>query len=384
MIPPAVATRHWRGVAFVTVALGVSGQACRSGPVVVSSVPATAAAPGTGSGVSPAPSAAGAGWRIDAREHVDLWLHGFAMLSSDSSLVPSHRLSYRSELSAARRTASAVTLLDGNATVLGRRLRESPALTSAQFVALYFASWDDLRRGCQQFLRANGNVRAANNEETLRMFATFATYFPSAADRDWLRLYVESLDDERARFFRGWWSQQQAARAQVRGALEADWRSRYAAAFGRFMRGTNQRQGSILLALAIGGEGRSLDAGQRDNFLTVSFPKSGEDPREALYVVAHEAVGTMSNGVVRDNTTPRDQQSGEAGRLSTLAAVRGGALMLARVAPELVDGYQRYYLSIARQVPGAQLARQFETVFALPDTLRAQLDRQIDLVLNGI
>ena len=384
MTPPALAARRWRGVAFATWALGASALACRPGPVVVSSVPSSGAAPASRDGLPGGSSNTGAGWRIDAREHVDLWLHGFAMLSSDSSLVPSHRLGYRSELSAARRGASAVTMLDGNATVLGRRLRENPALTSAQFVALYFASWDDLRRGCQQFLRANGNVRSANSEETLRMFATLATYFPSSADRDWLRLYVESLDDERARFFRGWWGQQQATRAVVRRALEAQWRSRYAAAFGRFMRGTNQRQGSILLALAIGGEGRSLDAGQRDNFLTVTFPLPGDDPLQALYVVAHEVVGTMSNAVVRDNTTPRDQQSGEAGRLSTLAAVRGGAMMLARVAPELVDGYQRYYLSIARQVSPAEAVRRFEAVFALPETLRASLDRQIDLVLNGI
>lgn len=369
---------------IAAVALGIVA-ACQPGPVVVSSTPSTGETPTTTAPPgAPAPSATKMGWRIDAREHVDLWLHGFAMLQVDSSLVPTFKLGYRDALSQARRAATANTLLDANAFTLQSRLRQNPALASAHFVALYFATWDDLRRGTERFLRANGNVRAAGDQETLRMYATLNTYFPSAADRDWLRLFVESLDDERARFFRGWWSQQQSARASGRGSLEQMWRSTYAAQFGRFMHGTNQRQGVIVLALPLGGEGRSLDVGRRDNFVTVGNPAPGDDPRDALYVVAHEIVGTVSNAVVRENTTPRDQQTGEAGRLSTLAAVRGGAIMLDRVAPDLSTGYRRYYLGIARQVPGADVARQFDMVYAIPDALRKALETQISLVLNGI
>jgi hypothetical protein len=54
------------------------------------------------------------------------------------------------------------------------------------------------------------------------------------------------------------------------------------------------------------------------------------------------------------------------------------------VAPDLATGYRRYYLGIARQVPGADVARQFDGVFAIPDALRKALEQQIDLVLNGI
>ena len=382
MIPPScLVTSRPR---LAALALGLLA-ACQPGPVVVSSTPSTGEAPTTTAPPgAPAPSATTMGWRIDAREHVDLWLHGFAMLQVDSSLVPTFKLGYRDAVSQARRAATANTLLDANAFTLQTRLRQNPALASAHFVALYFSTWDDLRRGTERFLRANGNVRSAGDQETLRMYATFNTYFPSAADRDWLRLFVESLDDERARFFRGWWSQQQSARASGRGALEQLWRSTYAAQFGRFMHGTNQRQGVIVLSLALGGEGRSLDVGRRDNFVTVANPAPGDDPREALYVVAHEIVGTVSNAVVRENTTPRDQQTGEAGRLSTLAAVRGGAIMLDRVAPDLATGYRRYYLGIARQVPGADVARQFDMVYAIPDALRKALETQISLVLNGI
>lgn len=376
-----LAARPGRRAGLGVYALGMLAAACRPGPVVVTSTPSTATSAPAAERTSGAPAA---GWRLETREHVDLWLHGFAMLQRDSSLVPYYRLGYRDELSRARRAANVRTELDASALVLTRRVTENPGLVSAQFVALYFATWDDLRRGCERFLRADGNVRAARDQETLRMFATLATYFPTAADRDWLQLFVESLEDERTRFFRGWWQQQQSARTAVRSAVESQWRTKYGPAFARFMRGTSQREGAIVLALPLGGEGRSLDVGRRDNFITVGFPGPGDDPLEALYGVAHEAVGTVSNAVVRDNTSPRDQQTGETGRLSTLAAVRGGATLLSRVAPDLADGYRRYYLRIARQVPGPDVTRQFEAIFALPEGIRTALDHQIDLVLNGI
>lgn len=352
--------------------------ACAPRTVVVSSTPA-GATPATSTEPGTAPVARTPDrWRVDVREHVDLWLHGFAMLQADSSLVPYFQLGYVDEVRRARGTR---TRLDEHAAVLARR---APALTSAQFLAMYFGSWEDLRRGCQRFLRVNGEVRAAGDRETLRMYATLATYFPTAADRDWLRLFLEALDDERTRFHHAWWQQQAASRAGVRQEVDALWTGRYADAFGRFMRYNHQRTGAILLTLPLGAEGRSIDVGDADNFIAVPWPDAGSDARDALYVVAHEAVGTTTNQVVRDHTTPNDQQTGEAGRLSTLAAVRGGAILLERVAPDLADGYRRYYLRTARQVPAGDIEAQFARIFPLPAAMHAALVKQVDLILNGI
>lgn len=367
------------------LSLGVVAGACGPRTVVVSSVPAgSREAPAAAPGDAAPASSASSGWGIATREHVDLWLHGFAMLQADSSLVPPFRLAYRQEASQARRAAGTTSLLDGNAVVLARRLQGNPSLASAHFLALYFPSWDDLRRGVQRFLRAGGTVRAAESQEELRMFATIGTYFPAAADRDWLRLFVESLDDERGRFFTTWWRQEQAARAGVRGQVEAMWRTRQAAAFARVMHGTGQRRGTIILSPVLGGEGRSIDVGRNDNFITVTFPAAGGDFAEAFYVIAHEATGAVSNAVVRDNTTPADETSGETGRLSTIAAVVGGALLLERVSPELADGYRRFYLRGARQVPANDVTAQFARIFPLPSSIVTALQRQLDLVLNGI
>ncbi|MBL8958361.1 MAG: hypothetical protein JNJ98_00795 [Gemmatimonadetes bacterium] len=358
---------------------------CAPRTVVVASTPATEQRPAgpAASGTTPRANAAAGSWRVETREHVDLWLHGFAMLLSDSSLVPTFRLGYRSEASQARRASNITTRLDENALVLSRRLTSSASLGAAQFLALYFSSWDDLRRGCLRFLRDNGDVRAAYDRESVRMYATLATYFPGSAEREFLRLFLESLDDERTRFHRTWWSQQQAARAGMRGQVAAAW-SNYARAFDRFLRYSGQRSGTVLLTLPLGAEGRTIDVGDDTHFVAVTFPAASDDPRDAVFVMAHEVVGTVSNQVVRDHTTPAEQQSGESGRLSTLAAVRAGAILLERIAPDLTDGYRRYYLRTARQVPGGDVTAQFARIFPLPGPLDQALVRQVDLVLNGI
>jgi hypothetical protein len=322
------------------------------------------------------------GWSIDTREHVDLWLHGFALLQDDVSLVPYFRPGYRASVQGVRSAIN--SQLDVNRSQLQRHFGTNANLTSAQFLALYFANWDDMRRGIERFIADEGDVRAARNQEELRMYATIRTYFPTAADRDWLRLFTRSLDDERSRFYRSYWMQQQQRRASVRASIESLWSGSYRAAFSGFLRNSAQRDGTILLSLVLGGEGRTLAVGQRDNFVAVTLPGEGGDPREALYVVAHEVVGGVATAAVRDNASAAEDRSGDAGRWSTLAAVQGGAMLLERVAPDLLAGYRRYYLSLARAQSGTDDAATFAATFPLPPQIMTALQRQIDVVLGGI
>jgi hypothetical protein len=41
-------------------------------------------------------------WTVDAREHVDLWLHAFALVQADSSRVPFFRRGYHDSVIAQR------------------------------------------------------------------------------------------------------------------------------------------------------------------------------------------------------------------------------------------------------------------------------------------
>ena len=368
----------------VWVALGLAAFAgcATGGPITVATVPdpdpTRAAGANSASGVTP-----GGGWHVDTREHVDLWLHGFALLQDDASLVPYFRLGYRASLLQVRPAVGGA--LDANRQQLQRRIVENPNLTSAQFLALYFATWDDMRRGVDRFLDDGGDIRAARNEEEVRMYATIRTYFPVSGDRDWLRLFMSALEDERRRFYRLYWQQQQQLRASMRRQVTSMWTGTYRGAFAGFMRNTTQREGSVLLSLPLGGEGRTLSVGLRDNFVTVTFPAPGDDARDALFVVAHEIVGSVATAAVRDNSSAADERSGATGKWTTLAAVRGGAMLLERVAPDLLDGYQRYYLKLARVAPvRGDPSPTFATTFPLPAPIASALQRQIGIVLDGI
>src|SRR5215210_56910 len=78
----------------------------------------TATDPGTTSpGTSAGDQNAGgqnAIWPIKTREHVDLWLHGYALLQEDTTFVPFFRRGYSSEMTVLKNRANVLSQLDAN------------------------------------------------------------------------------------------------------------------------------------------------------------------------------------------------------------------------------------------------------------------------------
>ena len=340
---------------------------------------------GTSSGaIGQNPVNLGEVWAMKTREHLDLWLHGFAMISDDTTLVPYFRRGYRSDMAALKSRANVVTQLDANTAKLKARLGLNPGLVNAQFVALYFDSFDALASAVDVFYRADGNPRAASNQGTAETIALLGGYFPTSADRDWARLFVQSLRDEDTRFYRGYWDQQQRERSVVFSAVNNRWQNTYRARFQPFLNNTSQAAGEIFLSLPLDGEGRSLSAGKRQNATAVTFPLRSSDADESIYVIAHELVSSIVTTAVNDNVTPTDRRMGVADRYVANGTVRAGAMLLQKIAPELVTGYTRYYLQSANRSPGSNPASALATVFTLPDGIRDAIARQLDVVLGGI
>ena len=110
-----------------------------------------------------------AAWPVRTSEHVDLWLHCYALLTADSMLVPYFAKGYREEVMALRRQRNVTSQMDANRTRLLTRINEQPSLaTGPQFLPFYFASWDQMRQMVDIFTRANGNPRAAPARSTAR------------------------------------------------------------------------------------------------------------------------------------------------------------------------------------------------------------------------
>src|SRR5688500_10738230 len=94
-----------------------------------------------GGGGAPAPAQAQTQvWPVLTRSHVDLWLHGYAMLLRDTSRVPVFRRGYRDRIQSLKNQRNITTLLDANRERLQSRLALSPAIFNGQFAPMYFAS----------------------------------------------------------------------------------------------------------------------------------------------------------------------------------------------------------------------------------------------------
>jgi hypothetical protein len=357
---------------------------------------AACASGGTGGGIGTGPTSADASagqtittpgnpWSVATREHVDLWLHGFAMISEDTTLVPYFRRGYRSEMTGIRSRANVVTQLDANRDKLASRFAVSPGLVNAQFVPMHFSSLDQMLEAIDIFLQAQGNPNQATSQEVAQVIALLGGYFQTTGDREWLRLFAQAIRDENSKFYRSYWDQQQAGRSAVLTAVSDRWQNTYRAKFQRFLNNTGQPAGTILLSLPLDGEGRSLGGGKLQNTIGVSFPASTATADEALYVIAHEvALGPLAQAAVRENITPAEQRAGVGTRYETFAAVRAGAMLLQRIAPELVDGYARYYLASAGRSAGSNPLASLTAAFPLNDLIREAISRQLDVVLGGV
>jgi hypothetical protein len=323
-------------------------------------------------------------WPVRTREHVDVWLHAYALLTTDSTLIPYFRRGYRDQMLALRRQRGVTSLLDANRARLLERLAVQPSLaTGPQFMPFYFESWEQLRQVVDLFLRAGGNPRATNDVALQQYFAVLGASFQSAADREWLRLFVASVDDESRKFYHEYWLSESRARAASVARIDSLWQRTWRPAFQRFLNNSQQQNGELYLSLPLGGEGRTVHFSKVQNAVAVGLPDT-QNAESVLYTFAHEVAGSVATTAIEDNTTPAERREGRTARFEQSAAVRAGAMLLERVLPTAVPGYMRYYLQTAgRSAPNDPRAA-FTSVFTVPDAVNDAIARQIEVILGGI
>ncbi len=331
---------------------------------------------------SPGPYAP-ARWPIKTSEHVDLWLHSFALVSDDTTTVPLYRRGYRDSLTVVKNRAGVLTSLDVNRATLTKRLAAAPRYLQAQFLPFEFANWEEMRAAAEKVALVDTDAsRISDRTPGVRAFASI---FSTAADREWLRLFLAGVQDEQLRFFDAEHSRNLRARSAVVTAVDSLWQQVYRTRFNRFLNNTSQREGDILLSMPLGGEGRAGMGRDRQTVIAVPFPDRVEDALDVILVMAHEITGSLVSGVIGDNTTPAEQRAGLADRYVALAQVRAGAMLLDRIAPELSGPYKRYYLAqsgIRSDV--ATMNSRFLQTYDIPVAIRDGIQRQVDIVLGGI
>ena len=324
-------------------------------------------------------------WPVRTVEHIDLWLHAFALISEDTTRVRLYRIGYRDSLVVVKNQRNVLTSLDANRVTLAKRLPTTGGYLQAQFLPFEFSNWDAMKYAIERFLQFEGDPRRAPDRETQARVALIASMFPASADREWLRLFLAGVVDEQERFFNAEHSRLVRTRASVITSVDSLWQQVYRTKFERFLNNTSQRQGDLLLSLPIGGEGRAATGPNRQTMVAVPFPARSEDAVQVLYVLAHEVTGSLVGTAVADNTTPAEQRAGTADRYVSMGQVQSGAMLLALIAPELRDGYVRFYLAQAGvRATATEANSTFDRTFALPSAIRDALQRQIDIILSGI
>jgi hypothetical protein len=317
--------------------------------------------------------------------HVDLWLHGFAMLTADTAKVPFFARAYREQMLEVRRTRNAYTALDANRQQLSDRFTVNAALVNAQFAIFSFESWPEVMRAADLFFRAEGSPSAVMDPGDRRLVAYLADHFRSNADRAWLRTFIQSMEDERARFFDGYWTSERNSRNAALNQLETLWSTTYRSRFQRFLLHSRLGDGSIVPSMVLGGEGRAVFSPTEGNAVAVTYPATADRAVEAIFVFAHEVVANVVGQALRDNLTPTQVRAGDSDKYAPIASVRAGAALLQRISPDDVAGYMRYYLRIAGvAAPTGDPTPLFTSTFALPDAVVEGIRRQIEAVLSGL
>jgi hypothetical protein len=336
-------------------------------------------------------------WPVKTRYVVDLWLHGLAMLSTDTSRTPPFRRDYRDAMIVAKNSRNILTQLDQNAEMLQHGLRVNPRLMDGARLALREGSWEEMGNDIAAFLTsgadsASGKKRPSvlttwkraprTSQETSEMMAALGAIYRTDADREWLKTFALSLTDEHSKFYEQYWREQQRALRPALAAADSQISQRYLKQFRSYLRGVQLQTGEVLLSLPLGGEGRSILEGQHS--IAIGFPASPDSSLDAVYELAHEIVSPVAEQAVRERIAPAEFRSGIGAQLESPAKVRGGAMLLQRAVPELVAGYERHYLAEARITSGgADLDSVFVRAFPLRQSIIDGMDQRLDEVLKA-
>src|SRR3954471_1989360 len=213
----------------------------------------TACSTGGNPGPSPTPvmsANAPIGWPVQTAEDVDLWFHGYAMIMNDTAKVLLFDRGYRDRMMERRRSLNVTTALDANMQALRDGMAKSSSVeNSGQFVIFSFASLDELVRVSKQFIQGEGSPQTVNDATTRQLFLTLRTAFRTVAEREWLRLFVDAIQDENTRFYQSYWNSQQTDRAAQRTAITTAWNNSYKSKFQRYLRNEQLIDGTLVLSL---------------------------------------------------------------------------------------------------------------------------------------
>jgi hypothetical protein len=314
-------------------------------------------------------------WSPRRSSSADLWFHSLAVLGvTGFGAVPLYAADYAAAAEREKAMRGSHTLLDRRAAALRQALAEDSAFEVLHFAPLYFAGSEPVAMlDALQAVAREGPDAAAHLGPAERFGAVaLGTALPSPAERRLLGELAAALEDEWLRFYRQWSARSATLRARQAEAVAQNWRP-LAVALAPYLARRHLDGGALLLSPALGADGRLFEGDPRsstDNVVAVAVPASDTTAANAVFLAVRElcypavrAALAVAGGVGDDRI------QGE--RLSGRAAVRCGALLLQRYAPESEAAYERTWLAVTGE-PGL-----FPAAFPIPEALKTALATEV-------
>jgi hypothetical protein len=323
------------------------------------------------------------GWRFSASEHLSLWYHGlsYVLPPLDTMALPIYHLAERERaLAAARRAGVSRTPIEAAADSIAREFAGSSSYEQLQFLPLYFEDAAALFNAIRVWDQAQGNPQGAGSQQGAQAVALLSSMFETPRLRRWVVLFANTLQAERTAWYSAYWAQREPELRTLAQSAEREWRTLEAplAPLFRYLQLTG---GEALLTPSLGGEGRTVT---ERSFVrsAVGAPTGSTAGADVAFSLLHELMFSVVGEVVTENLAPARLRDLGQDAVTSVAAVRAGALALARLAPARADGYQRFYLRSAGRSGTGDAA--FRAAFPLPAELESALPRAVEQALAGI
>ena len=318
-------------------------------------------------------------WRTILLPQVDLWYHGLATAQFEGFGPDElYDAGYALRLRDAKQKAGVLpTRLDDQAAYFGSAFRRDSTFEVFHFVPLYFAATtvDPMLDALATVAGAEGTPSV---DDALAQFGASAVAgtIPREDQRAILADWTEALRVEWSSFYADYWRERAIQSGPRLQAIQSDWDDNFAPRLAAYLHAYALDNGVLVLSDPVGPEGRIFEgdpANRSDNIVVVGFDESA-GPRAPLYAAVREMCFPVVREVLADSPSAPDRAS--AATRSSNAAVRCGAYLLDRFAPDLAAGYRSGLVPDASGSP-ADIMAVFERKYPIDAALSVAIQEKL-------
>lgn len=326
------------------------------------------------------------GWIIETGEQVDAWYHAIAVIGPRTpGALPLYAPGYADRIETAKGAGGVGPgSLEQNRVRWRAEMEQDSIYEFLHFLPLYFAS--SSRESMLEALRAVvAGAEARRIPDPAARFGGRATAYvlDEPRHRTLLGELVDAIEEEWESFFERYRTEQVVSQRDRLESLQETWTRELEPSLAPYLRDVRMDAGLMLLSSPVGTEGRVLvgdPLNRSDNVLVVRLT-DGSVPLAELYMAVRELCYPLVHRTL-EAWGPPPGARGDAERVSQIAAVRAGALLLERFAPEHVPGYWRTFVGEPR-VLEIELPAAFDRRFRLAPEVVNRLRGAIRAIPGG-